>query len=156
MPPPATSRALHRSGVSAADGHRPRAVPGSVEPADGAAVPPALEPLHAGDELERLVAWVAAERGGRRELADEVEHVRCRRRQASLDGAAEVLHVGDRHDRRLGLPVEVADPGQQRVVHDLDDDPVLHLVLRARDEVGRETGVGVRVAGPRRRAGERV
>ena len=69
---------------------------------------------------------------------------------------AEVLHVGDRDDRRLGLPVEVAAPRQQRVVDHVDHDPVLDLVLGAGDEVGGDLGVGVGVAGARRGAGERV
>ena len=47
-----------------------------------------------------------------------------------------MLDVGDGDDRRLRLPVEVAAPRQQRVVDDVDDDPVLDLVLRAGDELG--------------------
>ena len=99
---------------------------------------------------------MAAERRRRRQGAHERGDVRRRRREAPLDPRAEVLDVGHRDDRRLRLPVEVAAPRQQRVVDHVDDDAVLHLVLRALDERGGEGGVAVGVARPRRRAGQRM
>ncbi len=131
-------------------------LPAAVDPADRAAVAAAVEALDRGDELERVVAGMAAEGRRRRERLHHLEHVRRRRRQPALDQGAQVLHVGHRDDRGLRLPVEVAAPRQERLVHHVDDDPVLDLVLGRGDERGREAGVRGRVARPGRRAGERV
>ena len=74
----------------------------------------------------------------------------------ALHARAEVLHVGDSDDRRLGLPIEVAAPRQQRVVDHVDHDAMLGLVLGAGQQLGGGTLVGVGVAGARCRAGERM
>ena len=94
--------------------------------------------------------------GRRRQRPHEFDHTGAGLREHAFHPRAEVLDVGDRDDRRFGLPVEVARPGQQRVVHHVDHDAVLDLVLRARDQFGGDPGIVVDITGPRRRAGERM
>ena len=86
----------------------------------GAAVAAALEALDA-----RRSARAPSSRGwppsaGVGERGRTSSSTSAPARQAALDGGAEVLHVGHRDDRRLGLPVEVGAPGQQRVVDHVD------------------------------------
>ena len=101
----------------------------STQPTDSA-VAAALEALDFVDQRQCL---------GARETRRRPAWARARATSSSTFGRgslrwpsiarAEVLHVGDRDDRWLGLPVEVAAPRQQRVVDHVDHDPVLDLVL---------------------------
>ena len=52
IPPPAKRRAAGAVDLGAADGHRPRAVAGGVDPSHRAAVAAAVEALDRGDELD--------------------------------------------------------------------------------------------------------
>ena len=158
MPPPATRRAERRSSDSSA--HRMATAHVPLPPASTQPTAPPYGPR--SNPSTDAISSSARERGmaadgrGRRQRPDELEHVRRRARQAALDARSEVLHVRHLHDRRLGLPIEVAAPRQQGVVHHLDHGAVLDLVLGAGDELRREPRVVVGVAGDRRRPGERV
>ena len=72
---------------------------------------------------------MAAERRCWAEDLHEFEHVRSRVGKPAFDEGAEVLHVGNFDDGGLWIPVEIAAPGEQGVVHHLDDDAVLNLVF---------------------------
>ena len=108
IPPPANSRARFPSS-SAHRSDRPLTVAVGVDPAYGAAVPAAFEALDCVDQLERRVTWVRRRRPGSVAAPRTSSRTVGRGvREPTLDERAEVLNVGDRDDRRLGLPVEIA------------------------------------------------
>ena len=131
--------------AGAADGDRPGAVAGGVDPAHRAAVAAAVEPLELGDDRERTLAGPAAHRRGGVQGLHELEHRRGRVRQPALDQGGQVLDVGQRDHRRLGLVVDVRAEPQQRVVDHVDGDLVLVAVGGRAEEGGR--GGGIDLAG---------
>ncbi len=144
--------------LGAPDADRPRAVAVAVDPPDRPAVAAALEALELGDERR------ARRRGGSRRppgvgcsAAHELEHRSARAGTAGPRRRAEVLHVGDRDDRRLGLPVEVASttaaacraPSRSRCGARSGPSSTRSAAPASRASTRR-------IAGARRRAGQRV
>ncbi len=138
------------------DAHGELAVPVAVEPPHRPGVAAAVHPLELVDERERLGGGPPAHRRGGMQHPDQLEHVGRRRRQATLEHRAQMLHVGHRDDRRFGLLVEVGAERQQPVVDHVDGDPVFVLVLGRGEQAGGQAGVGAGVAGAGRGAGERM
>ena len=110
IPPPATSRALRRSRNSAQRSATAQCRHRTHRPADRSGVATALEPLHLVDQLSAAARGKPPTAGVGARSRTSVEHVRSRIREVSLHPRSAMLHVGDRDDRRLGLPIEVAAP----------------------------------------------
>src|SRR3546814_8445151 len=87
--------------VCAADAHRPGAVAGGIDPADGPCVAAPIEALVGKDPLVGEVAGPAAHGRGRVQGVDQLEHRRRRLEEPSLDQRREVLDRSEEHTSEL-------------------------------------------------------
>ena len=154
MPQPANRRAVRSRSRRAAQRDAELAVLGRVHPADGARVPAAVHALELGDRLDRAVARLAPDRGGRVQQARQLDR-RARLGELGVDRRREMLDVRDLDDARL---VGGLDPDGVRAQRALDpprDDPVLGAVLVGAQELLAEVIVDAGVGAAPRRARER-
>ena len=156
MPQPANRRGPGAVDDPAAQGDAQLAVAVRAQPADGAGVPAAVEPLVLVDQRERDVARLTAHR---RRRVQEPGHRQqpARLGQRARDLGRQVLDEPERHDRGLGRDLERLGDRRQLGPDRVHDDGLLLAILLGGEQVsgqGRVLG-GIGAAADRAGHGHR-